>query len=872
LGFFSRKLSVTEHKYSTFDRELLASFCAIRHFRFMLEGRHFQLWTDHKPLLAALDRVAQPWTPRQQRQLAFIAECTGDVLHVPGVANVVADALSRPNEVAAGLAAPAGQAAAHAQLSTRAARAVAGVAHTCEPPLTPPGVPALGRAAREQPAQVPDAPACSEAADSCFKCFSLGSHPVERVPVDYSALAAAQQSCPGVAALRAGSSLTIVTRDVEGQPLLGDISTGTFRPLLPLQYKQVIFDCIHGIAHPGMRASKRLILSRFVWKRAAADVAAMARACLTCQQGKVTRHVHVRPLHIDVPTRRFSHIHVDLVGPLPESEGFTYLFTVIDRTTRWAEAVPLRSTAAADCAHALFRGWIARFGVPAAITSDRGSQFTSALWAALCRVLNIQHVQTTAYHPEGNGLVERFHRRLKDALRARCAGPRWVQHLPWVMLGLQAAAREDTGISPAQSVLGAALALPGELAADSELSVTQFLSNMQRVLDNPLLPVTGTRHNTAASRAAPTELPAALLTAPYVLVRRDGHVPPLELLYDGPYAVLRRCPQYFTIQLGDREEVVSTSRLKPCQSPVTVAAQPRTRGRPRGSGTRSGLPPRRLPGPAQTPPAQPEPGGEDTPVPANPPQPPRGGGSGRHYVARGPPTASSPPSWAPPSVGPASALGLAGRSGLPPCRPASPPRTPPVLHTGGEPGTHGRPAPLPLAWGGSGASPPSWAPPSSSTPSRLASSSPPSWAPPSVVYPSSCLRTGQQRRPVRHVSFQDDQPAAPAPPADSGPESGTVFPSTPAGVFARPDSASTMRPPRQRRRPPHLDLYTEVWGEPCRSSANSAIRTWQEVPSLRPEVWQQWRCATAPSGKSATVTAPLAATRGTTAAGFSFCC
>ena len=216
------------------------------------------------------------------------------------------------------------------------------------------------------------------------------------------------------------------------------------------------------------------------------------------------------------------------------------------------------------------------------------------------------------------------------------------------------------------------MALPGELAADSELSVTQFLSNMQRVLDNPLLPVTGTRHNTAASRAAPTELPAALLTAPYVLVRRDGHVPPLELLYDGPYAVLRRCPQYFTIQLGDREEVVSTSRLKPCQSPVTVAAQPRTRGRPRGSGTRSGLPPRRLPGPAQTPPAQPEPGGEDTPVPANPPQPPRRGGLGRHYVARGPPAVSSPLSWSPPSVDPLHWGWRAGQGYLPVGLPALP--------------------------------------------------------------------------------------------------------------------------------------------------------------------------------------------------------
>ena len=106
-----------------------------------------------------------------------------------------------------------------------------------------------------------------------------------------------------------------------------------------------------------------------------------------------------------------------------------------------AAPVPLATTSAADCACALFRGWIARVGVPATITSDRGSQFTSAVWAALCELLNIQHVQTTSYHPEGNGMDERFHRHLKDALRACCAAPDWIQHLLWVMLGISATPR-----------------------------------------------------------------------------------------------------------------------------------------------------------------------------------------------------------------------------------------------------------------------------------------------------------------------------------------------------------------------------------------------------------------------------------------------
>ena len=133
--------------------------------------------------------------------------------------------------------------------------------------------------------------------------------------------------------------------------------------------------------------------------------------------------MHLKPFHIPVPDRRFSHIHVDLVGPLPSSGGCTYLFTIIDRTTRWAEAVPLATTSVVDCGRALFRGWVARFGLPAAITSDRGAQFTSAVWSSLCQLLGTQHVQTTAYHPEGNGLVERFHRCLKDTLCAHCTGP-----------------------------------------------------------------------------------------------------------------------------------------------------------------------------------------------------------------------------------------------------------------------------------------------------------------------------------------------------------------------------------------------------------------------------------------------------------------
>jgi hypothetical protein len=155
-----------------------------------------------------------------------------------------------------------------------------------------------------------------------------------------------------------------------------------------------------------MGATCRLVSSRYVWRSLSTHVTACAKACLDCQRAKIHRHVQEPQQHIPVPTRRFIHIHVDLVGPLPASKGYTHLFIIMDRTSHWPEAIPIAATSTVDCANALFQGWVSRFGVPAVITSDRGTQFTSSLRAALCSLLNIQHSQTTAYHPQSNGMVE----------------------------------------------------------------------------------------------------------------------------------------------------------------------------------------------------------------------------------------------------------------------------------------------------------------------------------------------------------------------------------------------------------------------------------------------------------------------------------
>jgi hypothetical protein len=163
--------------------------------------------------------------------------------------------------------------------------------------------------------------------------------------------------------------------------------------------------------------------------------------------------------------RKFCHVHVDLVGPLPaSSDVHVYLLTIMDRSTRWVEAIPLCNMEANTCIDAFVANWAARFGVLAMVTTDWGAQFTSALWMGACTSLGIKHVLTTAHHhPRSNGMVECVHRQIKDALRAHGAGPTWHSHLPRVLMGLRAVSKQDSAASSAELVNGSPLILPGQL-------------------------------------------------------------------------------------------------------------------------------------------------------------------------------------------------------------------------------------------------------------------------------------------------------------------------------------------------------------------------------------------------------------------------
>ena len=185
--------------------------------------------------------------------------------------------------------------------------------------------------------------------------------------------------CSETQAVLSSSSLQLQQITIQTAEVWCDLSTGSIRLLIPGSHCRAVFKHVHHLSHAGTRATTRLVSSRFVWPRLAADIKEWCRECTACQRAKVTSQPATQVEKMEIPQKRFSHVHVDLVGPLPMScAGHCYPLTTIDHSTRWFEAVPMADISAETVLEAFISCWVAPFGVPKRFTSHGGAQFTSA--------------------------------------------------------------------------------------------------------------------------------------------------------------------------------------------------------------------------------------------------------------------------------------------------------------------------------------------------------------------------------------------------------------------------------------------------------------------------------------------------------------
>ncbi|GFO24773.1 Pol polyprotein [Plakobranchus ocellatus] len=190
---------------------------------------------------------------------------------------------------------------------------------------------------------------------------------------------------------------------------------------VPESLRQLVLSYAHEsdlADHSSFQKTLSAIRTRFSWPGVCSDVKNYTTSCHLCQIKPRTGRDRPAPFQpVPIVGEPFERVMIDLVGPLLlSSDRYEYLLTLVDVSSRWAEAVPLHRITAKDVAEALFSIFV-KLGFPMEIQSDRGQQFMSKLLAEFNSLCNIKRFVSTPYHPQTNRIVERFHSTLKSMIR-----------------------------------------------------------------------------------------------------------------------------------------------------------------------------------------------------------------------------------------------------------------------------------------------------------------------------------------------------------------------------------------------------------------------------------------------------------------------
>ena len=359
--------------------------------------------------------------------------------------------------------------------------------------------------------------------------------------------------------------------------------------VLPRKYRRRIIQVAHEetAAHLGARKTGDAILSHFYWRGLRRDVAEFVRGCHICQVCKSQTPERAPLQPIPVIGEPFEKIVVDVVGPLPRTSGGNeYLLTLMCTATRYAEAIPMSSCRARKIVPKIV-DLFSKFGMPRIIQTDRGTNFMSDFFRRALSKMGVTHITSTAYHPQSQGCLERFHGTLKGILTKFCLSNEkdWDEGVQVALYAIRTARHEGLGYSPFELLFGRKprenlrLMCEGWEEEREPMPLADYVTKLQRRmkcahdLARQNLEVAQGKMKAQYDRKSKVR---EFKSGDLVLLFDNTACRPLQAKYRGPFVVLRRlgAVNYLLSTPGRRQasRAVHVNLLKPYQGEMGAAA------------------------------------------------------------------------------------------------------------------------------------------------------------------------------------------------------------------------------------------------------------------------------------------------------------